>query len=155
MAWNMRSVSVGAPVPGVVGAAAVPWHAIKPKRSATTRIALVQSLRTTRVQARDPMSVYVHNLHDMYMYMYTCTGSCVSIWIVNVEWRATRPESPWRPFRRPSGTGLSQSITLDVSSISIASCAPDRLGQHGCCVPAVTDRARRLFARHAPRSHRS
>ena len=58
--------------------------------------------------------------------------------VVNVEWRATRPESPWRPFRRPSGTGLSQSITLDVSSISIASCAPDRLGQHGCRVPAVT-----------------
>ena len=34
------------------------------------------------------------------------------------------------------------SITLDVFSISIASYAPDRLGQHGCCMPAVTDRAR-------------
>ena len=57
---------------------------------------------------------------------------------MNVEWRAMPPESPWRPGRRPSGTRLSQSITLDVSSISIASYAPDRLGQHGCRVPAVT-----------------
>ena len=70
-------------------------------------------------------------------------GSCASISDVNVGWRVTPPRSPWRPCHGPDGTGPSQPITPDVSSITIASCAPDGLGQHGCCVVAATDRARR------------
>ena len=35
---------------------------------------------------------------------------------------------------------LAEPITLDVSSITIASCAPDGLGQHSCCLVTATDR---------------
>ena len=66
----------------------------------------------------------------------------VSNSVANVEWRATPPRSPRRPYRGLVGTRLSQPIMVDVSSISIASGAPARLGEHGCRVVVVTDRAR-------------
>lgn len=66
----------------------------------------------------------------------------MSMWDVNVGWRATPPRSPWRPYRGLDRTRLSQSIINYVSTISIASGAPARLGQHGCRAVAFTDRAR-------------
>ena len=67
---------------------------------------------------------------------------CVSNSVVNVGWRATPPRSPWQPYRGLDRTRLSQSIINYVSTISIASGAPARLGQHGCRAVAFTDRAR-------------